>query len=412
MTTKKLSIDDLDFGDNKPVKIPYGSRKHMAFLIGSGFSVPCEMPTGKQLNDFIFNIDKEAITFDYSGKLATSRDGSKHSIRSLFENCRGFCSLAMKEYARTNKFDYERFYDFINSDGIYAQQYQKLAKPFLSLFSDYHQLVFNMMNVYTQIIEHELKHERKTEIQEGEFASEKFKSYELFAKYLSKLAQKYIVDVFSLNHDFLLENLARTNWINEGISDGFHNYRSKYYGELERNGVKYDCRLEEYKGYYDAAIRLYKLHGSLDYLMFKRQDEYGYFTTDKMIKVPYGIAIDATKKQRNHKLGYDQDWTEYHPDFLSGTMSKITHYKDSFYKKLFKLFEKNLKKAETLIVIGYGGGDSRINQYILKNFDFRTKPSFVIDPFFDKNDILIQFAKSIGAKPIQKSIDEFKEPTF
>ena len=42
---KTLIIDDIDFGDNKPAKVPYGERKHIAFLIGSGFSVSYGMPT-------------------------------------------------------------------------------------------------------------------------------------------------------------------------------------------------------------------------------------------------------------------------------------------------------------------------------------------------------------------------------
>mgnify|MGYP001202140784 CR=1 FL=1 len=78
--------------------------------------------------------------------LKTSRDGIKHPIESQFKDYLDFCSLAMKEYAKTNQFDYERFYDFINSDGIYAQQYQELARPYLSLLSDYHQFVFNIMD--------------------------------------------------------------------------------------------------------------------------------------------------------------------------------------------------------------------------------------------------------------------------
>lgn len=404
----ELNIEDIDFGETKSTKIPYKNREHIAFLIGSGFSVPCGMPTGKQLNEYIYNIDKEPITFDYSGKLAISTDGVKHPIDSQFDDCLGFCSTAMAEYAKTHVFDYERFYDFINSDKIYTPTYRELAIPYMSRFGDYHQLVANMMTVFTQIIEHELKSDRKTELKQGEFATEKFAAYESFIKYLNSLAQKYIVDIFSLNHDFLIENLPRTNWLDEGISDGFNSYRSKYYGELERDGVKYDCRLEEYKGYYNTAIRLYKLHGSLDYLMYKRQDKYGYFMPEKMIKVPYGISIDSTKKQKDNILGYDNDWIEYHPDFLSGTLSKITHYKDPFYKKLFKRFENNLKKANALIIIGYGGGDSKINQYIYDYFDYQTKPSFIVDPYFDNNEILIQFSGKIGATPIIKPIDKFE----
>lgn len=401
--------EDLDYGNYEQVKIPYGERKHVAFLIGSGFSVACDMPTGKQLNDYILNIKNECITFDFSGKLVVSCDGKKHSIASPSERCFSFCSLVMEEYKKYHGFDYEQFYDFIHSEAIFEQKYVELANPFISEFANYYQLVFNMQEVYTQIIEYKLRKDRKTELNEGEFASDKFKKYERFIKYLDLLAQDNVVDVFSLNHDLLIENLARTSWLHEKISDGFHSYRSMFYGELKCNGMKYNCRLDEYKGYYNSAIRLYKLHGSLDYLKFKRKDKYGYFILDKMIKVPYGIDIDRTKKQSNHKLGYDEDWIEYHPEFLSGTSSKISHYNDYFYKKLFKIFKNNLKKAELLIIIGYGGRDSRINQYIIDNFDC-DKPSFIYDPYFDGNDELKSFAKEIKAKPIRIPIDNFIKP--
>lgn len=84
-----------------------------------------------------------------------------------------------------------------------------------------------------------------------------------------------------------------------------------------------------------------------------------------MIKVPYGISVDKTKKQNKKRLGYIMDWIEYNHDFLSGTVSKTHHYHDSFYKKLFKHFRHNLGRAECLIVIGYGGRDAGINKYIL-----------------------------------------------
>ena len=404
----KQRIEYIDLGDIESVKIPYGERKHVAFLVGSGFSVPCGMPTGRQLNDYVLNIQKSPITFDYAGKLAVSQDGIKHTIGSPFDYCLSFCSEAMKEYGKSHEFDYEQFYDFISGDGVYEVQYQNLAKPYLSMFSDYHQLVFNMKTVYNQLIEYKLKEGRLTEIKDNEFASDKFWKYESFVKYLDKLSINYIVDIFSLNHDLLIENLPRTNWLqHEDISDGFHSYRSPYYGELECNGHKYDCRLEEYKAYYNTAIRLYKLHGSLDYILFKRCDSNGCFWNDKMIKVPYGIGVDKTKKQNKKRLGYIMDWIEYNHDFLSGTLSKQNHYNDIFYKKLFKRFRVILKKAECLIIIGYGGRDTGINKNIVDYYDYRNKPSFIVDPYYSTNKDLKRFGDLIGAKAIEKSIENY-----
>lgn len=78
----------------------------------------------------------------------------------------------------------------------------------------------------------------------------------------------------------------------------------------------------------------------------------------------YCYSIDKTKKLNNHRLGYIEDWIEYSHDFLSCTLPKIHHYNDCFYRELFNRFRLNLKKAECLIIIGYGGRDPRINKYI------------------------------------------------
>ena len=154
----KQGTEYIDLGDTEYVKIPYSERKHVSFLVGSGFSVPCCMPTGRQLSNYLLNIEKSSITFDYAGKLAVSQDGIKHTIGSPFDYCLSFCSEAMKEYSKSHEFDYEQFYDFISRDGVYENQYQNLAKPYLSMFSDYHQLVYNMKTVYNQLIEYVFLH--------------------------------------------------------------------------------------------------------------------------------------------------------------------------------------------------------------------------------------------------------------
>ena len=128
-----------------------------------------------------------------------------------------------------------------------------------------------------------------------------------------------------------------------------------------------------------------------------------------MIKIPYGIAVEKTKKQNKRRLGYIEDWIEYSHDFLSGTLSKQKHYNGAFYKKLFKKFRLNLDKAECLIVIGYGGRDTGINKYIMDYYDYDNKPSFIVDPYYSTNEDLKQFGDLIGAKSIEKSIEFFEE---
>mgnify|MGYP003467862353 FL=1 len=95
-----------------------------------------------------------------------------------------------------------------------------------------------------------------------------YNGYQGFLTYLSELSRKFIVNVHTLNHDLLFESFNNTGFINGEISDGFDEYGSEYYGKLSDNGRTYHCRLERYKGRYNTPIRLYKLHGSLDYVPF------------------------------------------------------------------------------------------------------------------------------------------------
>ena len=77
------------------------------------------------------------------------------------------------------------------------------------------------------------------------------------------------------------------------------------------------------------------------------------------------------------------------------------------YKKLFKKFRNNLRSAQKLIIIGYGGRDSKINEIIKQNFDYQNKKVFIIDPY--PSGDLKTFANQIGAKTIEKSISDIAE---
>jgi hypothetical protein len=109
--------------------------------------------------------------------------------------------------------------------------------------------------------------------------------------------------------------------------------------------------------------------------------------------------MDFYKKMKRKRkvLEYENCFVNYHPDFLTGTTSKISRYEEPLlYKKLFELFKKNLNKAEMLIIIGYGCKDSEINRYILEEFG-TNKPCFVIDPFAKTGDKVYDFIAKMEA---------------
>jgi len=112
-----------------------------------------------------------------------------------------------------------------------------------------------------------------------------FDGYKGFLTYLSELSKEFIVNIHTLNHDLLFESFNNTGFINGNISDGFDEYVSDYYSKLFANNRTYHCRLERYKGRYSSPIRLYKLHGSLDYVPYYRQNEYGCMIPENYVKI-------------------------------------------------------------------------------------------------------------------------------
>lgn len=122
------------------------------------------------------------------------------------------------------------------------------------------------------------------------------------------------------------------------------------------------------------------------------------------IKLRKHTPISRLFKAKRHGMGYEMDWINYHPSFLSGTTAKTLQYSDTLlYRKLFRRFRKNLRNAEYLIVIGYSGNDEKINEMIYQNFNNGRK-AYVVDP--QPSEKTKEFANKIGAEIKKESVTE------
>ncbi|MDP1795706.1 MAG: SIR2 family protein [Daejeonella sp.] len=192
------------------------------------------------------------------------------------------------------------------------------------------------------------------------------------------------------------------NWLHGKLSDGFKELGSPYYGDFEG---KYKVRLPYFANEYSQKYRLYKLHGSLDQFPFHIQG----LGIDTYVKIKFGIGTSDLFKEVNidGEFSYINDFINYHSDFLSGTTSKILRYREPwYYDKLFTHFEENLSQSESLIIIGYGCGDIEVNNLIEKNFDFKNKQVFIVDPF--PTDRTMEFLKRFEGTLINKTPDELR----
>jgi hypothetical protein len=113
-------------------------------------------------------------------------------------------------------------------------------------------------------------------------------------------------------------------------------------------------------------------------------------------------------------IKYNKCFWNYYPDFLSGATDKIDRYDEScYYKPMFDNFKSNLIHSNTLICIGYGFMDSKINE-IIKDFFLieKTKKMIIINPSPPKSDIMTYsniryYGKGLGIQDISNQrIDE------
>ena len=161
------------------------------------------------------------------------------------------------------------------------------------------------------------------------------------------------------------------------IDNGFEELGSLFFGRISNENGEYMVRLSRFVDRFEKPFCLYKLHGSIDQFWFQHDGK------PDLIKLKKGISKWEVHKEVDDDgvLQYVNHPTGVFPDFLTGTISKIGRYgNERYYRTIFKHLENNLRSSNTLIIIGYGFGDEKINEYI--EHDFLTDDSktlFIVD---------------------------------
>ena len=387
--------------------------KSISFLLGAGFSAPMGYPIGSTLNNLLLTCDGSTFGFYSDGTLVVSTDGTKPdfgyktSYDHDFEFCKDLIRLFNK---KRGYFDYEEFFDFYNNEAKNEKEVIKLFKSkYYGEEKSVSEKLGRLTTIYAQLISKYLVDSEGNSWYEdaAHFSGPSWQGYTGILNCLHDLSKDYLMNIHTLNHDLFFERLGISDWLQGELCDGFEELGSPYYGKLSIGKGRYTCRLQYYNGTYDKKFRLYKLHGSKDYLVYY-SSQGGISSPDRYIKRKYGLGLTDLYKEVRDSKGqptYENCWINYHPDFLTGTTSKIERYKEPLlYKILFQYFRENLKDAEKLIIIGYGGRDSEVNKMIRENFDFKNKPSFIIDPYPGK--AIKELQNQIGAK-LNININEF-----
>lgn len=177
------------------------------------------------------------------------------------------------------------------------------------------------------------------------------------------------LDIATLNHDCLVEeylkNAGRT------ITDGF----GPVDGDLRAFAP------DVYSSERDR-IRIFKIHGSLDWYMFDRPSgQEGWIR---------GLAIPVNHDLWHSKDKTGTDWMADPPRsrILIGQWSKWLDYHQYTYHAIFHEFVKALAGTDLLITSGYGWGDWAINQHLYDWLRSRTGNRMILLNETPEKDLL------------------------
>lgn len=210
------------------------------------------------------------------------------------------------------------------------------------------------------------------------------------------LEQHGLVNIFSLNHDVMTEELC--NYYHIKFKDGFrqnidHNYTSigKFRVATKDEFTKHKLDLFNPK---EKGINILKLHGALD--IFAVEDKEKYLKTDS---AGFGGCVAAIREIERKSLDYCQrtggrgvnelfiedDARElqfFRRSLLSGGHKFTGKFEQIAPIGLFEEFKIRIHDSEKLVIIGYGFGDEHINQIILNFLDTNNKAKIIIcDPY-------------------------------
>jgi hypothetical protein len=386
---------------------------NVSILLGAGFSVDRGYPTAGVLNSKITSLQKDDFFVHTDGSFFPLERGTQDPCRyNSYYKQKLFTVDFIKFYAERHNFNYEEFFDYyskLESGELNDPEFDSFCQDFranthtqetnLSLLSGHNRL-------FNQIIDSFLvNREGKKYYEPIHHCGPIYPGYTGFLNCLENWGGSNIVHIHTLNHDLFFEDFKGSDWIQGELSDGFEELGSPYYGSLQD---KYKVRLSRFTNKYDDKYRLYKLHGSIDQYPFYLQST----GLDGFIKSKQGIGNTEFYKETSDddsKLEYVRCWINYHSAFLSGTTSKILRYGEPYYKEMFEHFTENLITSDLLVIIGYGGADTKINELIEANFT-KGKPIYLVEPFphSGTNDFLTRFnAKLIEKKPGELLITHF-----
>ncbi len=154
------------------------------------------------------------------------------------------------------------------------------------------------------------------------------------------------IDVYTLNHDTVFEQFCVYNKMH--VVDGFSepDHKVRYWNPTLLDNA-------------EQRMRLFKLHGSVNWIQYRPDGE---DFSSRHVGIPLQGDLWHTKnRQGEHQWPIDGC-----PKMLIGTFNKLMSYTTGIFADLHFRFYRDLPKTEHLVVCGYGFGDKGINTRLLE----------------------------------------------
>lgn len=338
--------------------------KKISFLLGAGFSCPAGCPTASSLSGKIENKIKSFRTY--------AEQSTQRKLWTFYKFIKSMGSNA--------GFDYEWFYDSINvakssfaasesCEDVFNCSEQKplcncLAKQ-LKAKGIACDDISPMRELYSFIIADLLSVDEST--------NSDVECYREFVSFLSDIkANGTAAEIYSLNHDLLLERLLKDGHLE--YADGYaypDQDKVIFYKNVGDPQGKVPAKVFEPHNF-NSQINLYKLHGSLDTYwigdVLIGDNDLGYECSVKVNGCchmspdfsRWRMSVDRSSLIFEKRMAS----ASWHPDFLTGKGSKLRDYSTRHYAVMFDRFLSNICQSDAIIVVGYGFGDSGINMIL------------------------------------------------
>lgn len=234
-----------------------------------------------------------------------------------------------------------------------------------------------------------------------------------------------IIDIYSLNHDLILEELCEYH--NIPYKDGFYENRNTGYSNIANfKSITSDelnaGQLNFYEKSDESGINLFKLHGSLD--LFAANDKNIYLKCVGNGKYIGSYSSEAERIEK-HSLelcrsintrGVNELFVKDENDklqflrrsLLSGSHKFTDKFEQVAPRSLFDAFRNRITDRQIGYTIGYSFGDAHVNKVFLQWLKNTNSKLFIYDPYRKSlPDNFNMFSKQI--KIVNGGFTEFLE---